>query len=103
MRHLFRPDQDAQSSAEAYHPLDNGFLESHKIHMENAVLRVSVANYAIASAILSIVVDTCPLQPSLWAKLTHCRFQVAVLMLQPRPGPPICTDMMQPRALLCVC
>ena len=64
MRHLFRPDRDSQSSAEAHQPLDNGFLESHKIHMENAVLRVSIANYAIASATLNIVVDTCPLQPA---------------------------------------
>ena len=67
MRNL--PNHDSQSSAKAHHPLDNGFLESHKLHMENAVLRVSVANYAIASAILNIVVDTCHLHFSVLAKL----------------------------------
>ncbi len=88
MRHRFRPDHDSQSSAEAHRPLDNGFLESHKVHMENAVLRVSVANYAIASAILNIVVDTCHLHFSLLAKLTYGRVQIVMMTVKQRLEPP---------------
>ncbi|DBA68222.1 TPA: hypothetical protein ACH3X2_013838 [Trebouxia sp. C0005] len=40
MRHLFRPDHDPLSSAEAHHPLDSGVLVFHRMHMENAVMRV---------------------------------------------------------------
>ena len=87
MRHLFRPDHDPLSSAEAHHPLDSGVLVFHRMHMENAVMRVSVVNDVSASAIFNVDVDTCHMQFSLLAKVTQCRLQFGVMTVKQRPGP----------------
>ncbi len=88
MRHLFRPDHDTPPSGKAHHPLDNGVFESHRMHMENAVMRVSVVNYASASTNCDVDVDTCHLQFSLLAESTPGRFQIVVMTVKHRPGPP---------------
>ena len=98
MQHLLRPDHDSLSSAEARHPLDNGLLESHRVHMENAVLRVSVTNYASGSTILNVDVDTCYLQFRLPAKYTYGRVQIVVMTLKQGLDLPMNTDLIQPRA-----